>query len=317
VAAAVLRVAADTRGAWYRAVSARESARYAGQVQEAAEASAELARRMAAAGNLSKLDHAREQLFYAEATAQLARARQGAVAERERLTRLLGLWGDDIAFALPDRLPDLPQGAQTIADIESQALRQRLDVRGAMQEAENLAASLGLTRATGLVSVLEIGYQRNSETGEPHQTGYEIELRLPIFDWGTARNARAEHRYMQAVHRTADIAVRARSEVREAYSAYRTAFDVAKHYRDQIVPLRKRISEENVLRYNGMLISVFELLADARNQVASVQGYIEALREFWLAESALELAMTVTSPEKQPPAAPAAPAATGAAPGGH
>ena len=60
--------------------------------------------------------------------------------------------------------------------------------------------------------------------------------------------------------------VRARSEVREAYGAYRTAFDLARHYRDEIVPLRKRISDENVLRYNGMLISVFELLADARSR---------------------------------------------------
>ncbi|MGH8666716.1 MAG: TolC family protein, partial [Burkholderiales bacterium] len=292
----VLRVADNTRRAWYRAVSARESDHYAEQVQAAAEASAELARRMAAAGNFSKLDHAREQLFYAEATAQLARARQAALLERERLTRLLGLWGADIAFELPERLPDLPRSARTIADIETQALRSRLDVRGAMQQAQSRAAALDLTRATGLVSVLELGYQRNSETGLPHQTGYEIELRLPIFDWGMARNARAEQLYMQAVNQAADIAVKARSEVREAYSGYRTAFDLAKHYRDEIVPLRKRISEENVLRYNGMLISVFELLADARQQIVAVNGYIEALRDFWLAESALELAMTATSP---------------------
>ena len=57
--------------------------------------------------------------------------------------------------------------------------------------------------------------------------------------------------------------------MREAYSAYRTAYDLARHYRDEIVPLRKRISEEKLLRYNGMLISVFELLADAREQVAA------------------------------------------------
>ena len=73
---------------------------------------------------------------------------------------------------------------------------------------------------------------------------------------------------MQAVHRTAEVAVNARSEVREAYSAYRTAYDLARHYRDEVVPLRKRISDENLLRYNGMLIGVFELLADAREQVA-------------------------------------------------
>ena len=296
VAAEILRVASDTRGAWYRAVSAQESAKYAGQVKDAAEASAELARRMAAAGNFSKLDQAREQVFYAEATAQLARTRQSALAERERLIRLMGLWGDDLAFKVPERLPDLPKAAREIRDIEAQALSQRFDVQSAVNDAEAIAQSLGLTRATGFISVLEVGYQRNSETHQPRQTGYEIQLRLPIFDWGSARYARAEYTYMQAVDRAADTAVRARSEVREAYHAYRTAFDLAKHYRDEIVPLRKRISDENVLRYNGMLISVFELLADARTQIASVNAYIEALRDFWIADSSLQFVMTGGSP---------------------
>jgi outer membrane protein TolC len=317
VAGEVLQVAADTRRAWHRAVSARESAKYAEQVKEAAEASAELARRMAAAGNFSKLDHAREQAFYAEATAQLARARQAALSERERLTQLMGLWGEDTGFKLPERLPDLPQTARTIADLEAQALTQRLDVRGAMEEAENIASSIGLTRATGFISVLELGYQRNSESGMPHQTGYEIELRLPIFDWGTARNARAQYVYMQAVDRAADTAVKARSEVREAYSAYRTAFDLAKHYRDEIVPLRKRISDENVLRYNGMLIGVFELLADARQQVAAVNAYIESLRDFWLAETTLELALTGKSSGSISAASAITPATAAEGAGGH
>jgi outer membrane protein TolC len=296
VAAQVLQVAADTRRAFYRAVAAQESAKYAAQVKEAAEASAELARRMAAAGNFSKLDQAREQVFYAEAAAQLARARQAAIAERERLTRLMGLWGDDLAFRLPERLPELPGAPREIRDIETEALGKRLDVQGAMMEAESMARSLGLTRATGFISVLEVGYQRNSETHQPRQTGYEIELRLPLFDWGSARYARAEYTYMQAVNRAADTAVRARSEVREAYQGYRTAFDLAKHYRDEIVPLRKRISEENVLRYNGMLISVFELLADARTQIASVNAYIEALRDYWVADANLDFALTGGSP---------------------
>jgi outer membrane protein TolC len=296
VAAETLQVASDTRRAYFRAVAAEEAVRYMRQVKDAAEASAELARRMAAAGNFSQLDRAREQMFYAEAAAQLARAQQTAVAEREKLTRLMGLWGDDTRFRLPERLPDLPKSVQEIADLESRAMKQRLDVQGAMKEAENVAASLGLTQATGFVSVLEVGYLRNSETHAPRQTGYEIELRLPIFDWGGARLVRAEHTYMQAVNRAADTAVRARSEVREAYSAYRTAYDLAKHYRDEIVPLRKRISEEMLLRYNGMLIGVFELLADARQQVVAVNAYIDALRDYWLAEAALRLAMTAGSP---------------------
>ncbi len=296
VAAEVLQTAADTRRAWYTAVAAQESAAYAEQVMRAAEAGAELARRMAAAGNFSKLDHAREQAFYAEAAAQHARARQTAVAQRERLTRLMGLWGDDTQFNLPGRLPAVPQAARELTGIEAQAIRQRLDVRGALQEAENLAAAMGLTRATGFINVFEAGYRNNSASHLPRQTGYEIELRLPLFDWGDAKVARAEFTYRQAVNRAADTAVRARSEVREAYTAYRTAFDLALHYRDEIVPLRKHISEEVLLRYNGNLMSVFELLADARQQIAAVSASIDAQRDFWLAEANLNLALTGKSP---------------------
>lgn len=296
IAAETLQVANDTRRAYFGTVAAREAVKYLEQVKTSAEASAELARRMASVGNFSRLDHAREQVFYAEVTAQLARARQSALAERERLTRLMGLWGDDIAFALPERLPDLPKAVLDGANLEAYALKQRLDVQGAMKEAENIAFAMGLVKTTGFLNVLEIGYRRNSESGQPRQSGYEIELRLPIFDWGGARTARAEYTYMQAVNRAADTAIKARSEVREAHAAYRTAYDLARHYRDEIVPLRKRISDENLLRYNGMLISVFELLADARVQIASVNAYIEALRDYWLAESNLNLALNGKSP---------------------
>jgi outer membrane protein TolC len=107
---------------------------------------------------------------------------------------------------------------------------------------------------------------------------------------------------MQSVQRIAETAINARSEVRETYSAYRTTYDTAKHYRDEIVPLRKKISEESLLRYNGMLISVFELLADAREQVTAVNGYIESLRDYWLADSDLQAALTGASGGRATPA---------------
>ncbi|MFN3630558.1 MAG: transporter, partial [Casimicrobiaceae bacterium] len=83
---------------------------------------------------------------------------------------------------------------------------------------------------------------------------------------------------------------RAASELRERYAAYRTAWDLAHHARQEIVPLRRRISEEILLRYNGMLIDVFALLADAREQAAAVASSIEALAQFWKAEALLEAA---------------------------
>ena len=285
----VLRVAVDTRRAYFESVAAQESVRYFEQVKIAAEAGADLGRRMARAGNWSKLDQAREQVFYADAVAQLARARQTAVIEREKLTRLMGLWGEDILYQLPERLPALPTALAELNDLESFAMKERLDIEAARRQTEGVAASLGLTKTTRFLNVLDVSYLRNSEP--PKESGYEIRVEIPLFDWGEARVAKAQAIYMQSVNRFAETAVNARSEVRESYAGYLTAYELARHYRDEIVPLRKTISDENQLRYNGMLISVFELLADAREQVASVNAYIDALRGFWLAETDLQKAV--------------------------
>ncbi len=293
-AAQAVGLAADTRKAWFNAVAAQQTAHYMGQVGGATEASAELARRMAQVGNFSKLDQAREQAFHADATAQIARARHNAIAARERLARLMGVWGDQAAFQLPERLPGLPKEPRVISDIEAQAMQQRLDIHMAKSSTESTARALGLTKASRFINVLDLGYVNKSETGAPRGNGYEIELQLPIFDWSGAKVAKAEAIYMQAVNRTADTAVRARSEVREAYSAYRTTYDLARHYRDEVIPLRKKISDEMLLRYNGMLASVFELLADARTQIGSVNAAIEAQRDYWLAETELQAAINGT-----------------------
>ena len=289
-------VAAETRRAFFSAVAAQELVAYGEQVKDAADASSELARRMLEAGNFSKLAQMRQQAFYADATSQLARARHQATAERERLIRLLGLSGEQLDFKLPEHLPELPGEPAAPTGMEQTAMDKRLDVQMAKRSTEATARALGLTRATRFVNVLNVGYVNKSQTGEARRNGYEIELELPLFDFGSARSARAEASYMQSVQRTAEIAVNARSEVRESYSAYRTAYDLARHYRDEVVPLKKRISDENLLRYNGMLLGVFELLADSREQVMSVTAYVEALRDHWIAESQLQDALTGRSP---------------------
>lgn len=286
----MLSLASEVRKAYFAAVAPEESVRYLRRAMDAAEAGADLARRMAQVGNWSKLQQAREQSFYADAALSLARAEQARTAARERLIRLLGLWNGAIEFQLPERLPDLPQQPDDLPNIEQQAMAQRLDIQSARLATDALASNLGLTKATRFINVLEVGVIHNSFNNAPVQRGYEIAIEIPLFDWGTARVAQAEALYMQSVNRMAETAVNARSEVRQAYLNYRSSYDIARHYRDEIVPLRKRISEENLLRYNGMFISVFELLADARTQIVSVNGYIEALRDFWLAQADLEMA---------------------------
>jgi len=299
-AADAVSLAAEARRAFFDAVAAQQLLGYAGQVKEAADASGELARRMRAVGNFSGLEQMREQAFEADALAQWLRARHQAVAGRERLARALGLADDLPPFTLPERLPELPAAPVDARNAEQAAMDKRLDLLMARRGAESTAASLGLTKTTRFINVLDVGYQNQSSRsdagGEPRRNGYEIEFELPLFDAGSTRVARAEATYRQSVDRVAQLALQARSEVRESHSAYLSAYALAKHYRDEVVPLRKRISDEQMLRYNGMLGSVFELLADAREQIAGVTGAVESLRDHWIAETSLQTAIAGRSP---------------------
>lgn len=280
------------RQAWVRAVAAQQTLAYAEQVYRSAEASAELARRMQQVGNFTKLQRARQQAFYADAAAQRAAASHVVTATREELVRQLGLTPAQAGeLKLPARLPDLPQQPRTAAAVSSTALQQRLDVQLARQQLDTAGKAQGLTLLNTLVDV-EAGVRRDTvfdnASGERHTArGFELAVRLPLFDWGTAQRASMNAQSLLAANRYDAVVRSATSQLRESYSAYRTAYDVATHYRDEIVPLRQTISEENVLRYSGMLIGVFELLADSRDQVATVMAAINAQQQFWLADAGL------------------------------
>lgn len=291
LAAEVLAHLAAVRQAWIEAVAAEERLHYRRQIREAAEAGAELARRMAEVGNFNALRRAREQAFHAEATLRLAQAEQAAQARREALIRAIGLWGSDTALRLPDRLPPLPAQPAEQPDIERQAMASRLDLQAARQAVQQAAARLGLTRPTRWVNVLQLGLERDRPETGPDRRGTELRFELPLFDSGQARLAQAEARHRIALQQAAQLAIEARSEVREAYGAYRHAHDIAVLHQAELLPLAQRIVDEQLLRYNGMLVGVFELLADARAQVAAVEAALDARRVYWRAEAALAQAL--------------------------
>ncbi|MCX8519193.1 MAG: TolC family protein [Methylophilaceae bacterium] len=289
----VLRVAFETRLAYYNTLAAEEMVHYTKRIQDAAESSAKLAQRMTELGHFNALQQAQEQNFYAEAALNVARAQQVATTHRERLTRLLGLWGQQITFTVPKRLPDLPVHPLDMPDVERTAIAQRLDLQALRLQIEALAQQLGLTKSTRFINVLELGPARTLEgtAAQEYKTGYTLSFNLPLFDLGDVKVVRANAIYMKALNLAAQTAIEVRSEVREAYQNYRASYDIAQHYRDEIIPIRKRMSAENQRRYNGMLISVFDLLDDARQRISTVNNYIGALRDFWLAETNLQMAL--------------------------
>jgi outer membrane protein TolC len=318
--AGVVEQVTQVRQAWVRAVGAQQSLQYAEQVNTTAQAGAELAKRMQQVGNFNKLQRARQQSFYADSAAQLASARHATTAAREELIRKLGLTDAQAdQLKLPERLPDLPKEPRQPASVNANATEQRIDVQMARHQLDVAGRSQGLNLLTSLVDV-ELGIRRDTVSDDAAGTrtprrGYELGIRLPIFDWGSVRRGTMNAQSLAAANRYESTVRGASSQLRESYSAYRTAYDLAKHYRDEVVPLRKSMAEENVLRYNGMLIGVFELLADAREQISSVTAAINAYQQYWLADAAL--AASITGKPTAMSAMSVSGAASGGAEGGH
>lgn len=288
--------------AWVEAVAARERLLLMNRIFEAAKAADDLSRRLAEAGSMTELDQAKIRAALAEIAGQRGEARASARMARERLIRTMGLWGKEIAFKLPWRLPPLPGRPRQFGNYEATAVARRLDIRAARKDVEALKETWGLTGFTSILNLLDLGLnwetEREREDGDTvknHLHGFELEIVIPIFDPGDAKRSRAKWAYMQAVEKLKSLAINARSEVREAYIGYRSKLELAQHYQRTIVPLRAKISEEELLRYNGMLASVFELLDATRAHARASITALDAKRDFWLADSHMQFVLLTGS----------------------
>lgn len=299
-ALATLRLAADVRRAYLRSVAGNEMVALLTDAKATAESTAQLALKLGETGSLNKLDQAREQVFYAETTADLATARQAATSARERLARLMGLWDGGLDFRLPNQLPPLPRRPQSLPSIETDAVAHRIDLQIARLELNALAKALNLTAATRFVTLLDLaGISRRTQDpeGAPfRERGFDVQFQIPIFDGGEVRVRQAAETYNLAFNRLTERAVNVRSEARDAYRVYRSAYDIAGHYQREIIPLRKIITEEMQLRFSSMQVDIFALLTEARQRLAALRGAIDARQRFFLAQADLQTAINGGGP---------------------
>jgi len=294
-----LRLAAEVRRAYYRAVAANELVVLLTDAKSTAEATAQLAAKLGETGSISKLDRAREQVFYAETAAELETARQEASSSREQLARLMGV-GDDAGYRLPDRLPALPGRPLARTSIEADAVGHRIDLQVAQLELVALAKSLDLTEATRFVTLLDIAgiARRTQEPGTLpfRERGFDVQFQIPIFDGGEVRVRQAAETYNRAFNRLSEKTLNVRSEAREAYRVYRSTYDTAARYQREVLPLRRIIAEEMQLRLSSMQVDVFALVTEARQSVASQRAAIAARRAFFVAQSDLLVAVNGGGP---------------------
>jgi cobalt-zinc-cadmium efflux system outer membrane protein len=296
VANHVIDLARQVQAQYFAVVSDAQTLELTRQVVDATEAAAELAQRQRSAGNLSRRDQSLQQAFYAQMLLESAQAEAQLASDRERLNRVMGLWGQDIGWKIPSHLPIVPNTLPSLEQVETRAVSQRLDLAAAKKSADGAAQALNLIRQLRYLGPLGIGVAYKREPGSEKFIGPTVELGLPIFNQGRAAVSRAEAELARAEERVAALAVDVRSEAREARSRVAAAQEIVRHYRDVMLPLQQTIISETLKLYNGMLVGVYDLLLAKQAQVQTARQYVSANKEFWLAWTDLELALGGTVP---------------------
>jgi outer membrane protein, heavy metal efflux system len=297
VANSVLMLASETRADFYVLQGADQLLEMRRTIVAAAEAAADAAQRLHDAGNTTDLDLANEQALLAQARIELASAEEMVLDLREKLTTAMGLWGEDVAVTVPARLPDLPFTEIDAAHMESLAVSQRLDLAAAQADVESFAQAAGLSNYQAFLPGVSLGAHLQREPDGTTTLGPAIEIPIPIFDQGRPAKARAGALLRQSEQRFAALAVEVRSEVRRARNHMLSARRRTEYGRTVLLPLRQKILEETQLRYNGMLVGIFQLLRAKEAEIEAGRDYIEALRDYWVSRTELEHAVGGRIPE--------------------
>ena len=290
VADEVLKLIADTKTGFYEMQAQAQIIAHERQVLEAAAAALEMRQRQHSAGNIPDLQLAREQVAYNRARLDLASADAEIRVKREKLNRLMGLWGRNTEWRAAD-LPSMPLARPALGGLESIAIEQRLDLAARKAEVSSLVRSLGLTSTYRFIGALEFGVSSERDTDRQVVTGPTIRLELPIFNQGQARVAKAQAQLRQAERRLEALAVEIRSEVREKRDRLIAHEDAARFYLEEMLPSHRRVVELTQLEYNAMFIGVFDLLEAKQQELDAQRGYVEAARDYWIAHAELERAL--------------------------
>lgn len=287
----ILEVAAAVRAAYYRLVADEQALGLLRQVVAATEAAAELAERQVRAGTVSRREQSLHQVQYAQAVLELARAEARLATDREALNRLLGLWGPDTGWRLPDRLAEVPPETPALDGLEALAVGQRLDLAAARKQVEAATRALELGRSTRVLSALGLGVEVERDADGTWRAGPTLRLGLPLLDQGQARVAGLEAELRRRSETLAGLAIAVRSEVREAWQQLAATQAAVGHYRNVLLPLSREIVDETQRLYNGMLVGVYDLLRSKQDQIQTAREYIAALRDYWVARAGLERAL--------------------------
>jgi len=257
-------------------------------MQEGEAASLQLTQKLHEAGNVPDLSLLREQATYSQAKLEIARAEADGREHRERLNRLLGVWGRDTSWSLSGELPAVPSTEVSVQGLETLAVANRFDLAAARTGLEGTVRALGLEKSFRFIGALDFGITGERDADRTNLVGPSLRLEVPIFNRGEARIARGEAQLRMAERKFEQLAIEIRSEVREQRDRLISKRDMALYYRNEILPIRRQITAQTLVQYNAMLVGAFDAFQARKEAVDAERGLIEATRDYWIARAELE-----------------------------
>lgn len=292
IASEVLGLVAETKNAFYMLQARQQLLGRLKLIVETNQAAAEIAKRQHDAGNTTDLDLANQAALYQQSRIDVAQTEAQIRSERERLNRLMGVWGYDTRWTIGDSLPPIPGKEIPTARLEQIAVTQRLDLAMARANVDALGRELALKSATRFTPVrIDLGLHGEKEPDSAQRRGPTVDLELPIFDFGQAAIARLEAQWRQAVDELHALAVDARSEIREARDLVLANRELANYYGKILLPQRVQIVNQTQLQLNAMQVGPIDLLQAKERELDTERSYIDTWRDYWIAQTELERAL--------------------------
>lgn len=295
VTASVMDFEYRARTAFYKTQAYSQRLEMFEQITLATELGYDLAERLHEAGNITELELHEHRDLYEQARMDLRLAERDYLRAREGLNRIMGLFGEDIDWTIPPRLPQIPDEEVSLEEIESRVIGESLDLAIARQRIMTAGKLLGFRETTALVPVLTAGAEAEYEAGD-WRIGPTLALPIPFFDRGRARIARSRSELRMQQDDYKALAIEIRSKAREARENIEAARQISEHYQEVILPLRERITGEAQLQYNAMQIGLFELLRARERQIEAGERYVDSLLGYWTARATIDLLLRGRTP---------------------
>jgi cobalt-zinc-cadmium efflux system outer membrane protein len=288
VADEVLELISQVKVAFYSLQASQQLRKRFQLIADTSAAALDLAQRQHEAGNTTDLTLVQQQASYSRSRLDITTTEAEIWRDREKLNRLLGLWGADTDWHVAGELPEVPTSEVPMKSLERLAISQRLDLQADYLLLASETKDLELTKAFRLLGALDFGIERERETDSQIRTGPTFAIELPIFNQGQARIRRGEAALRRAEDKLEALAIDIRSKIGELRNELASKRQIARFYQDELLPDQRRILKETLINYNAMQIGNFELFTTKAEVARTEREYIETVRDYWIARADLE-----------------------------